>query len=157
MHRLLSTLLVLAWGVWFGAIVMVFVTVTSLFRTFADERTVAGVAAAGVFRSFEMLELVAAPIALVAAIALRRRATGFGASALLVSLLSLTTLGALTARFLITPRIEALRREGVPSSSEQFKILHRSATGVYTSQAFILLGAGLVLPRAIVRRPAADL
>ena len=153
MHRLLSTIVLLAWALWFGAIVMVFVAVTSLFKTFPDRRPVAGLAAAGVFRSFEALELIAAPLALIAALALRRRGIGSGASVLLVSLLSLATLGALTARFLITPRIEALRSQGVASSSDQFKTLHRSATGVYTSQAVVLLAAGLVLPGVIARPP----
>ena len=153
MHRLLSTLVLLAWGLWFGAIVMVFVTVTSLFATFADQRQVAGAAAAGVFRRFEVLQLGAAAVAVVGALLLRAR--GRGATAL-VGLLALAAVGAVVSSFLLTPRIDALRREGVPSSSQQFKSLHRASSTVYSSQAVALLAAGVLLPGAILRpRPAA--
>ena len=151
MHRLLSTALLLAWGLWFGAIVMVFVTVTSLFATFADQRQVAGAAAAGVFRRFEALELLAAPVALLAAVLLRRRAAVFLASHVLIALLSLATLGAISSRFLITPRIDELRRQGVPATSPQFKTLHRTASGAYSAQAVFLLAAGTLIPDVIGR------
>lgn len=157
MHRLLSTLVLLAWGLWFGAIVMVFVAVTSLFSTFADQRQVAGAAAAGVFRRFEVLQLVAAAVAVVAAFLLRTRGRGGRAATGLVGLLALAAVGALASTFVLTPRIDALRKQGVPSSSEQFKTLHRASSMVYSSQAVILLAAGLLLPGVILRpRPDAS-
>jgi hypothetical protein len=144
-HRILSTVLVLAWGVWFGAIVMVFVTVGSLFTTFADQRPVAGAAAAGVFRSFERLELIAAPAALAAVLILRWRGRPPRSSHVLFVLLAMATLGTLRSRLYLTPRIEELRRQGVASTSDQFRSLHRASTRIYTAQAVALLAAGVML------------
>jgi hypothetical protein len=149
MQRLLSTILLLAWGLWFGAIVMVFVTVTSLFATFADQRAVAGAAAAGVFRRFEVLQLFAGGVALLSVIVLKARQPRAKPVTALTALLTLVALGAVASTLLLTPRIDDLRRQGVPSSSDQFKALHRASSLVYTSQAVVLLAAGLVLPSAI--------
>ena len=152
MHRLLSTVVLLAWGLWFGAIVMVFVTVTSLFTTFADQRQVAGAAAAGVFKRFELFELVVAPAGLLAALLLRGRSAGRRSATLVAALLALAAVGASASHFYLTPRIDELRRQGVPSSSEQFKALHGQSSMVYASQAALLLGAGLLLPGIIAPR-----
>jgi len=152
MHRLLSTVVLLAWGLWFGAIVMVFVTVTSLFTTFADERHVAGAAAAGVFRRFETFELIVAPVGLLAAMLLRGRSASRWSATLVAVLLALSALGASASHFYLTPRIDELRRQGVPSSSEQFKSLHGQSSMVYASQAALLLAAGLLLPGVIATR-----
>lgn len=154
MHRLLSTFVVLAWGLWFGAIVMVFVAVTSLFTTFADQTTVAGKAAAGIFRRFEVVQLGAAAVAVVGAVALRVRGRGTWAATGLVGLLSLATVGAIASTFVLTPRIDALRKQGVPSASADFKSLHRTSSAVYSSQAVLLLAAGVLLPGVIVRSRA---
>jgi hypothetical protein len=152
MHRLLSTIIVLAWGLWFGAIVMVFVTVTSLFSTFADQRQVAGAAAAGVFRRFEVFELILAPVGLLAALLLRRWAASRSFATVVAALLALASVGACASHFYLTPRIDEVRRQGVPSSSEQFKSLHGQSSMVYASQAVVLLAAGLLLPGAISTR-----
>jgi hypothetical protein len=152
MHRLLSTIVVLAWGLWFGAIVMVVVTVTSLFSTFADQRQVAGAAAAGVFRRFEVFELLLAPVGFLAALLLRGRSAARWSATLLAALLGLAAVGASASHFYLTPRIDDLRRQGVPSSSEQFKSLHGQSSMVYASQAFVLLAAGLLLPATIATR-----
>lgn len=154
MHRLLSTFVVLAWGLWFGAIVMVFVAVTSLFTTFADQTAVAGKAAAGIFRRFEVVQLGAAAVALVAAIALRTRARGARVAMGLVGLLLLAAIGAIASTFVLTPRIDALRKQGVPSTSAEFKSLHRASSAVYSSQALLLLAAGVLLPGAMGRSRA---
>jgi glucan phosphoethanolaminetransferase (alkaline phosphatase superfamily) len=151
MHRLLSTIVVLAWGLWFGAIVMVFVTVTSLFSTFADQRQIAGMAAAGVFRRFELFELILAPLGFFAALLLRGR-SGRWSTTLVAVLLALAAVGASASHFYLTPRIDELRRQGVASSSDEFKKLHGQSSMVYASQAVVLLAAGLLLPGAIARR-----
>ena len=153
MHRLLSTLVLLAWGLWFGAIVMVFVTVTSLFSTFADDRRTAGAAAAGVFRRFEAMELIVAPVAVLGAILLRGRSAHRKTATAVAALLALATVGASASHFYLTPRIDQLRKEGVPSSSPEFSSLHRSSSAVYSSQAVVLLAAGLLLPGAVLPRP----
>src|SRR5687767_11504807 len=119
MQRVLNVVLVLAWGLWFGAIVMVFVTVTSLFQTFHDQRPLAGAAAAGVFRRFETMQLVIAAVALVAAGALRAAHRSRPRTAAL-SLFALAAIGAVVSTFVLTPRIEDMRRRGVPSASDEF-------------------------------------
>lgn len=149
MRRFLSTALVLAWGLWFGSIVMVFVAVTSLFSTFADQRTVAGTAAAGVFRRFEVLQLVAGGVTLLAAIILRSRART-RRPAVLPALVILSILVALTSAFVITPRIDKLRRAD-SSTSEQFKTLHGVSSSLYSAQAALLLATGLLLPGFLKR------
>lgn len=151
MQRLLSTLVVLAWGLWFGAIVMVFVTVMSLFKTFPGQPAVAGAAAAGIFRRFEVLQLGAAAVAVVGAIALRARGRGTRAATGLVGLFLLAMIGAIASTFVLTPRIDALRKQGVPSASAEFKSLHRASSAVYSSQAVLLLAAGVLLPGVIGR------
>ena len=144
MHRFLSTVLLLAWGLWFGAIVMVFVTVTSLFSTFADRRT-AGEAAAGVFRRFEMMELGAAAAALIAAVMLRSRVRTRAPLIVLVLLLA-TALGALYTGFVLTPEIDSLRSQANGPGSDYFRSLHRLSSAIYVVQALLLLATGLSLP-----------
>jgi uncharacterized protein DUF4149 len=155
MQRALSTTLVLAWGLWFGAIVMVFVTVMSLFATFPDQPAVAGAGAAGVFRRFEVLQLFAGGVALLSVIVLKARHPRSKPVTALTALLTLAALGAVSSTLLLTPRIDDLRQQGVPSSSAQFKSLHRASSLVYTSQAVVLLAAGLVLP-SVIARPRTD-
>ena len=146
MHRLLSTVLLLAWGLWFGAIVMVFVAVTSLFTTFEDQRAVAGAAAAGIFRRFEVLQVIAAGVALLATIALWLRASRAKGTRVILMAVVIATAGAITSATVITPQIDALRRAGEPSSSARFKSLHRKSSTLYTIQAGWLLTTGLLLP-----------
>ena len=153
MHRLLTTVVLLAWGLWFGAIVMVFVTVTSLFSTFPEDRRTAGAAAAGVFRRFEAMELVVAPVALLGAILLRGRSSHPRSATLAAALLAVAAVGASASHFYLTPRIDRLRGEGVPSTSPEFRSLHRASSAVYSSQAVALLAAGLLLPGAFIPRP----
>lgn len=146
MRRLLSAVLVLAWGLWFGAIVMVFVAVTSLFSTFADQRQVAGAAAAGVFRRFESMEVVAALVALAAAWSLRASSRPRPPVAPLLFLLAATA-AALYTGFVLTPQIDRLRGDPSQPSSDYFRSLHRLATQIYIVKTSLLLATGLLLPR----------
>lgn len=148
MHRIFSALLVLAWGVWFGAIVMVFVTVTSLFATFTEQRSIAGVAAAGIFRRFEMMELGAAAAALVAATLLRSHARPRTAAAVIILLLA-AAVGALYTGLVLTPKIDSLRGE---RTSESFRSLHALSSAIYVVQACLLLATGVFLPSFLARR-----
>ena len=156
MHRLLSTVLLLAWGLWFGAIVMVFVAVTSLFTTFVDQRAVAGAAAAGIFRRFEVLQVVAACVALVATIALWLRASRARWTSVFLMAVVAATAGAIVSATAITPQIDALRRAGEPSSSARFKSLHRRSSTAYAVQAATLLTTGLLLPAFLKRTETSE-
>jgi hypothetical protein len=151
MQRLLSTLVVLAWGLWFGAIVMVFVTVSALFATFADQRPIAGIAAAGVFRRFEVLQLSAAVLGLIGAAGWRFTGGRSRARTAVLALLVTSTVGACVSRFALTPRIDDLRLAG-KSGSDEFKKLHGISSSVYSTQAVLLLAAGLILPAAVAGR-----
>jgi hypothetical protein len=149
LERLISTLLVLTWGLWFGAIVMVFVTVTSLFETFASQRHLAGAAAAGVFHRFEWLHVGAAAVAVLAAatwVAIEPVAK-FGRVLVLVPL-ALAAGASLTSTLAITPRIDNLRQHGLVDTPE-FKKLHGISMAIYSAEAVSLLVAGLLLPGAI--------
>jgi len=147
--RLLPIVLVLAWGLWFGAIVMVFVTVTSLFETFADQKHLAGAAAAGVFRRFDWLHLIAAAAAVLANAAwLRLGDTGYGRRTALVVAFALAAGLAVTSTLAISRRIDNLRKNGLVDTPE-FKKLHGMSMGLYTAEAASLLVAGLLLPGAI--------
>ena len=55
MKRILRTLLTLLWGLWFGGLVMLFLAVQSLFKTFEARRDVAGWAASDIFKAFNHL------------------------------------------------------------------------------------------------------
>jgi hypothetical protein len=147
--RLVPVVLVLAWGVWFGAIVMVFVTVTSLFETFADQKHLAGAAAAGVFRRFDWLHLIAAAVAVLANGAwLNLGDTGSGRRTALVVAFALATGLAVTSTLAISPRIDNLRQNGLVDTPE-FRKLHGISMGLYSAEAVSLLVAGLLLPGAI--------
>ena len=149
MQRVVSSVVALAWGLWCGGIVMVFLTVTSLFKTFPDEPKLAGAAAAGVFRRFEAMELVLAPVALVAALLWQDKRRSLP-RVWAIMFLAIAAAGAATSAFMITPRIDDMRRQGIPSSSEEFRSAHRAGTSVYVAQAAVLLVAGILLPAAIV-------
>ena len=158
MRRLASlsaAVLTLAWGLWFGGIVMVFIAVTSLFRTFAPDRTLAGTAAAGVFRRFEAYQLALGAVAIVAAVAWRAAdRAARGRKAVLIALLLLAAVAAVASTFVVSRRIEALRQTHLTGTPE-FSRLHGTSMMVYTSEAAVLLVAGLVLCSAL-REPHRD-
>ena len=147
--RPVAIVLTLAWALWFGGVITLFIAVTSLFHTFAPDRALAGTAAAGVFRRFEAYQLALAAIAVVAALAWRVR-EGHGArfKTLLPVLLSLACLLAVLSTFAVSRRIERLRRDRLADTAE-FRRLHGASMGIYTLEAAALLGAGLVIPSAL--------
>jgi hypothetical protein len=147
--RVLPVLVTLAWGLWFGGVLAVFLAVTSLFDTFAPDRALAGTAAAGVFRRFEFYQLVLAAAAVVAAAVWRLSAPA--APRRLTALLVLLALAAGTAgtsTFAISRRIETLRGQKQTTTPE-FRRLHGVSMALYTAEALVLLGAGVVLPGAL--------
>lgn len=147
--RLLPVVVTLAWGLWFGGVVMVFLAVTSLFETFAPDRALAGTAAAGVFRRFEFYQLFLAAVAVVGSAVWRGFAPqGPRRPTILLVLLALAAGTALTSTFAVSSRIERLREQRL-TDTPQFRRLHGVSMSVYTGQAALLLAAGLVLPGAV--------
>ena len=149
--RLLSVVLTLAWGLWFGGLVTLFIAVTSLFNTFAPDRSLAGTAAAGVFRRFELYQFALAAVAVIAAVALRAAAGG-GTTAgrrrtVVLSTVVLAAGLSLVSTFVVTARIDVMRRARQTETPE-FARLHGISMTVYLAEAVLLLAAGLALPGA---------
>ena len=150
MRTLLSILVTLAWALWLGGLVTLFLTVITLFRF---DRTIAIQTAPQVFLMWERYQLALAACALVTTFALRLLTRSTLSSVLFV-LFALSALGASLSPILLTKKMEALRAQGLSSSTE-FKQLHQRSNIVYTSQTGLLLLAGILLPvtLASLRRP----
>jgi hypothetical protein len=145
----LAVAVTLAWALWFGGLITLFLAVTSLFDTFAPDRHVAGTAAAGIFRRFEFYQLALAAVAVVAA-ALWRASDGAAAPyrrTLVLILLALAGGMALVSKFAVSNRIENLRENKLTDTPE-FRRLHGLSMTVYSGEALTLLVAGLLLPCA---------
>lgn len=154
MDRLLSRLLVLVWGAWFGGLLGVFLAVTTVFAALDPDRTTAGVLGAAIFHRTERLILIAAAITLVTTLGLILRHRQTSRSAVFV-LLSVATLLALGNTLIVTPRIDRLRDANL-TASDDFKRTHGISMGLYSSQTLVLALAGLLLPAATTtRQPSA--
>ena len=149
--RSLSTVLTLAWGLWFGGLITLFIAVTSLFNTFAGDRSLAGSAAAGVFRRFELYQLVLAAAAVIAAFALRAAARGHAPAARRGTIVLVTVVLAaglaVVSTFVVTARIDAMRLQR-QSDTPEFRKLHGISMTLYLAEATLLLATGLALPGA---------
>jgi hypothetical protein len=147
MTRLLATLVAIAWALWFGGMIMLFVALGSIFTTPGIDRATAGEVAAGLFPKFERMQLIFAAACLLGTfgwwIAARSRA-----KLALFALFGLATVAAVIETTLITPKIETLRVQGQRGTAE-FDRMHRISSRVYLSGAMVLLVGGLVLPSAI--------
>ncbi|HEY8668549.1 MAG TPA: DUF4149 domain-containing protein [Tepidisphaeraceae bacterium] len=144
MRMLLSKVLLLAWGLWFGGLVMLFTAVTSLFKTF--EPATAGTAAAGIFHRFERYQLILGGVCLLCALGLRMLKTG--QNAILLLLLGIATAAALAEATLIGPQMQALRQQE-QTHGESFKRRHGYSMMIYLGETVILLGAGIALPNRV--------
>jgi hypothetical protein len=157
MQRFLSVLVTLAWGLWFGGLVTLFMAVTSLFQTFGTQRSIAGMGAASIFRRFELFQLALAAAALLATLAWRMIAGRSGVKVGILALMSVATVLAMVETAVVARKIEALRGQG-DTQSAQFKKLHGGSMALYVGETVLLLAAGLLLPSAIAqdaKRPAA--
>jgi hypothetical protein len=144
MRYVFSTLAALAWALWFGGLMTLFVSVQSMF---ARDRAVAVDAAPMLFAAFERYQLLLAAIAIVSTFGwwLTVRSRRVIAVALL---LALAVLGAVASSTLVTPRLERLRLAG-ESGSPAFLSLHGQSMMLYVGEAAALLVAGMILPAAL--------
>jgi hypothetical protein len=144
MRYVFSTLAALAWALWFGGLMTLFVSVQSMF---ARDRAVAVDAAPMLFAAFERYQLLLAAIAIVSTFGwwLTVRSRRVIAVALL---LALAVLGAVASSTLVTPRLERLRLAG-ESGSPAFRSLHGQSMMLYVGEAAALLVAGMILPAAL--------
>jgi hypothetical protein len=152
MRYLLSSLICVMWGLWFGGTIMLFIAVQSLFHTFADNRPLAGTAASGIFHVFEQYQLMLAALILLSCFGWRMMAGGAGVKNALFAVFALAAIPAVISALNITPRLEELRRIGL-SNGPQFRHLHGVSMMLFMAQAIVLLGAGMLLV-FIARRDA---
>jgi hypothetical protein len=167
MQRILSILVTITWGLWFGGIIMLLLAVSSLFQTFAPAgdaapgvtmransevpalstgRATAGTGAAGIFHRFEKYQLILAASALLTTFAWRFAGRA-GMKTALFFTFGLATVAAVISTTQITPRIEAMRQQNT-TTSPQFRKLHGISMMIYSAEAAILLIAGVILPGA---------
>jgi hypothetical protein len=140
MRSLVVVLSLLAWALWFGGLVALFVFVPALFRT---DRDIAVQAAPIIFIVFQKYQLILACVTLVAAVAWRICSPG----RLLVAgfvLLALATFAGVGVSIGIIPRMNELRVLG-ESSSPEFKKLHGVSMALYLFEMLVLLGAGVLM------------
>ena len=134
----------LAWALWFGGLMTVFVLVNHLF---AVDRPTAVVAAPRMFLAFERYQLFLAAVALIATVAWRLMDQR-GLLTTLFVFFAVASVGAIVNAVVITPKLEALRKAG-ESSGPQFRALHGQSMATFTLEAVALLIAGAFLITAI--------
>jgi hypothetical protein len=144
----LSLLTTIAWGLWFGGTIALFLFVSYLFAT---DRPIAVVAAPKMFFAFERYQLIVAAVALLTAAVWRMLVPRASITALFACL-ALATVGVVLSATLIRPPMDRLREEG-QSSGPQFQQLHRISVRVYSAQAILLLLGGISLHVALTPRP----
>jgi hypothetical protein len=141
MQRILSAVMLVAWGLWFGGMIALFIFIMRLFLTFKQEtRPVAAQAAPVIFDTFSAYQLLVGMIACAAATLLtmmtRRN---------LHAVLSLLMIAALAAAMFIrtwTVQMELLDRN-VPAQINQFNAMHHRTTQLYVTSSVLLLIAGV--------------
>ena len=144
MRRVLSTLVLLIWGLWFGGLIVLFISVLTLFNTFPDRHDLAGQGAAHIFHVFNAYQLALAAGALVLTFVWRVVGPPEWKTTLFV-FFAIATVGACIIATYLTPHIELLQHQGLTTST-QFKNLHGISMGVYVGEVLALLVAGIILP-----------
>jgi hypothetical protein len=139
----------IVWALWLGGLGAIFLFVTRLFLVDHD---LGAQAAPVLFLVFEKYQLFLAGVALLGTAGLRIAYRSGGASRLFCYFALAAALAAFEP-LAITPKIEALRQEGLTHTPD-FQRLHGEASTVYVVETLILLAAGFAIPAAI-RRPEA--
>lgn len=131
-----------AWALWLGGLVALFIAVQTLFTTFADRHDLAGMAASAIFTRFNVYQVVLALIALFAA--LLAPASTRPAKSTSVALIALALLLAVLISFWLAPHIEQMRQQAATHSPE-FNRLHGLSMFLYMAEALLLLPVGPLL------------
>jgi len=145
MRRLLSILITLLWGLWFGGLVTLFIAVTSIFAALPGHRDLAGQAAAHVFRVFNIFQLSLAAAALLATFAWRLKTGPAAPVTAVFSLFAAATVGACVITLYIAPEIGRLQHMGL-AATPRFAQMHGASMIVYLAETLALLIAGIFLP-----------
>ncbi len=148
MRYFLSILVAVAWALWFGGLVGMFLFIDRLFESMKGEyRSVFDEVAPHQFTMVERLSLVAGALALLATFGLRllspRRAlTG------LFCILAVAAVLAVLKPVFITQKMIGMIHPGVTPTAE-FRKLHGLSMTASTVEAILLLIAGAFLPAAL--------
>jgi hypothetical protein len=152
----LSLLVMLAWGLWFGGLMTLFVMVSHLFSV---DRPTAVIAAPRLFLAFERYQLIVAAVALVTTVAWRLIEPRAVLTTLFI-FFAVAAVGAIINASVITPRLEALRLAG-QSSGPAFRALHGRSMVLFMCEAIaLLIGGGFIVagmawwPRGTTRASA---
>jgi hypothetical protein len=148
MSRFFSFVALVAWSLWIGGLIMLFLSVMTLF---GKSKSVASEAAPHLFMAFERYQLILAAVALSSTFAWRMTARLAPLNALFV-LLALSAFCAAFTPLYVTNRMEALRAEG-KNSTPEFQQLHRRATRLYVVEAIVLLIGAFPLYAALRHKP----
>lgn len=140
MKSLARTFALLAWALWLGGLIATFISVLTLFRARPNDLSVFDVAAPRIFHAFEMYQLILATVAIVS--------TFFWKKPILLLLFSFAAIGSIVSPLVITPQIARLQRLG-QTHTPRFAQVHGESMMIYSTDATILLVAGLFIPRAM--------
>ena len=140
MRILLYFIVALAWALWLGGLIALFVFVQTLFT---NDRAVAVQAAPQLFLVFQKYHLILAAVALIATVGWRISTSSRAVLVLFILLAIAACCGVAVALWIIGP-MEELRRNGL-SSSPEFKRLHGRSMMLFVAQAAMLLAAGISL------------
>ena len=143
MQRTIYTFLSIVWSLWFGGLVLLFMAVQSLFKTFADRHDLAGQGAQQIFHVFDRYQLTLAALSLILTFIWRIISPRTGKTTLFTCF-ALATIGALAIAMLISPKIIALQAQGL-THTVQFSKLHGISMAVYLAETAVLLFTGFWL------------
>jgi hypothetical protein len=149
MRYFLSGLLAAAWGLWFGGLVFLFLSINRLFETMhLKYRDVFDVVAPQQFMMAERFGLVVGAVALLSAFGLRLLTPGKGTTWAFVVLMAAAAIE-VARPLLISRRMLPMIQPGQPPSP-QFVKLHGIYMGLGSIEAVVLLIAAFALP-AVMR------
>ena len=137
-------LVTLAWGLWIGSLVAVFVLIMGLAREFAGDTESFGRAASSLFHAYEVYQLFLAAAALTAAFVWLAADSARPKIAVFV-LFALAAAAAIFEYSYLSPHIDTLRLT-YQTGTRQFHYFHKLATYVYLSQTILMAAAGFLLP-----------
>jgi|GEM_PF-3510813 len=136
-----AALATLASGLWLGGLVMLFMAVSSIFKTFDTDHTTAGMAANAIFHRFQSYQIVLAGIAIISIeLSLRNGRRKFFIAVPLI----LAAVLAMVITFGITPRIDSMRLAG-ETTTDAFKKLHGAAMAIYLTLTVLVAIATSIL------------
>jgi hypothetical protein len=140
----MMTIALIAWALWFGAVIALFVFVLALFR---NDREIAVQAAPQLFTAFQKYHLELAAIALLSTAIcwILNRSKLVLVNFILLAIAACC--GIVLVTWFIGP-MNALREQGL-SDGEEFKRLHGQSMIFFMGQAIVLLIYGIIAPFAM--------